>query len=96
VTGIGPVVSRTLLAEVPELGTLSGKRVAALVGLAPFADDSGRRRGTRPIRGGRAAARCALDQAALSARRFKPTLKRFAARLAAKGKAAKAVLIAVA
>ena len=96
VTGIGPVVSRTLLAEVPELGALGGKQAAALVGLAPFADDSGRHRGARHIRGGRAAARCALFQAALSARRWNPALKRFADRLAARGKAAKAILIAVA
>jgi transposase len=96
VTGIGPVVSRTLLAEVPELGAVTGKQAAALVGLAPFADDSGRHRGGRHIRGGRAAARCALYQAALSARRFNPVLRAFADRLAARGKAAKAVLVAVA
>lgn len=96
VPGIGPVVSRTLLAELPELGTRSGKRAAALVGLAPFADDSGRHRGARHIRGGRTAARCALYQAALSARRYNPALKAFADRLRARGKAAKAVLVAVA
>jgi transposase len=96
VPGIGPVVSRTLLAEVPELGTLDRKRAAALVGLAPFAHDSGQHRGARHIRGGRTAARCALYQAALSARRHNPVLKAFADRLAARGKAPKAVLVAVA
>jgi transposase len=96
VPGIGPVVSRTLLAELPELGSLSGKRAAALAGLAPYAADSGRWRGARRIRGGRTAARCALYQAALSARRHNPGLRAFADRLRARGKAAKAVLVAVA
>jgi transposase len=96
VPGIGPVVSRTLLAELPELGTLTGRQAAALAGLAPYADDSGRRRGARHIRGGRAAPRCALYQAALSARRHNPALRRFADRLAGRGKAAKLILVAVA
>lgn len=96
VPGIGPVVSRTLLAELPEIGTLSGKQAAALAGLAPFADDSGTHRGRRHIRGGRVSLRNVLYQAALSARRHNPVLKVFADRLAKRGKAAKAILIAVA
>jgi len=96
IKGIGPVVSRTLLAEFPELGTLTRQQVAALAGVAPVNRDSGRRAGRRFIAGGRAGVRTAVFQAALSARRHNPPLKAFADRLAAKGKAAKVVLIAVA
>jgi transposase len=96
IPGVGPQVSRTLLAAVPELGTLSGGRVAALAGLAPFADDSGSRRGGRHVRGGRADVRRALYLAALSARRHCAPLRAFAERLAARGKKAKVVLVAVA
>jgi transposase len=96
VPGIGPQVSRTLLAAVPELGTLSGGRASALAGLAPYADDSGPRRGVRRIRGGRADVRRMLYLAALSARRFCAPLREFAQRLAARGKKAKVVLVAVA
>jgi transposase len=96
IKGIGPVVSRTLLAEFPELGTLTRQQVAALAGVAPMNRDSGRRTGRRFIAGGRAGVRTAVFQAALSARRHNPALKAFADRLAAKGKAAKVVLIAVA
>jgi transposase len=96
IPGIGPVASRTLLAALPELGTLSGKKAAALAGLAPYDDDSGRRRGVRRVAGGRAEVRSALYMAALSARRHNPALRAFAARLAAAGKPAKVVLTAVA
>lgn len=96
IPGVGPVVSRTLLAEFPELGTLTRQQVAALAGVAPVNRDSGRRSGKRPIRGGRAGVRTAPFQAALSARRHNPALRAFADRLAARGKAAKVVLIAVA
>lgn len=96
IKGVGPVVSRTLLAEIPELGTLSRQQVAALAGVAPMNRDSGRRSGKRFIAGGRARVRTALFQAALSARRFNPVLKAFADRLTAQKKAAKVVLIAVA
>jgi transposase len=96
IPGVGPQVSRTLLAAVPELGTLSGGRVAALAGLAPFADDSGARRGGRHVRGGRADVRRAVYLAALSARRHCAVLRAFADRLAARGKKAKVVLVAVA
>lgn len=96
IKGVGPVVSRTLLGEFPELGTRTRQQVAAMAGVAPMNRDSGRRAARRFIAGGRAGVRTALFQAALSARRFNPPLKAFADRLTAKGKAAKVVLIAVA
>lgn len=96
IRGIGPTTARTLLAAVPELGTISGKRAASLVGLAPFDDDSGRRHGARHIAGGRADVRSVLYMAALSARRHNPALRAFAERLEAAGKPAKVVLTAVA
>jgi transposase len=96
VPGVGPVVARTLLADLPELGTLSGKQITALVGLAPVAHDSGTRRGKRPIAGGRASVRSALYLAALSAARYNPPLRAVRDRLRAAGKAAKVVLVAVA
>lgn len=96
VPGLGPVASRTLLAAVPELGTLSNRQVSALVGLAPFDDDSGRRRGYRRVAGGRADVRVVLYMAALSARRYNPALRVFAERLRAAGKPAKVILTAVA
>jgi transposase len=96
VPGIGPVVSRTLLAGLPELGTLTNKQAAALVGLAPMADDSGGRRGTRRVVGGRGLVRAVLYMAAQAARRHNPILKVFADRLAAAGKKPKVILVAVA
>jgi transposase len=96
ITGIGPVVSRTLLAAVPELGRLDRRRIAALVGLAPMADDSGQHRGVRRIQGGRSSVRSVLYMAALTARRFNPVLRAFADRLAAAGKRPKVILAAVA
>lgn len=96
VPGIGPGTARVLLAELPELGTLTGKQIAALAGLAPVARDSGTRRGRRVIAGGRATVRSALDMAALSAARYNPPLRAFRDRLRAAGKAAKVVLVAVA
>jgi transposase len=96
VPGIGPAVSRTLVAALPELGSLSRHKVAALVGLAPVADDSGERRGRRHIRGGRTEVRCVLYMAALSAARFNPVLRAFYQRLRAVGKEAKVALTAVA
>lgn len=96
IPGVGPVLSRTLLAELPELGTLSRERIAALAGVAPMNRDSGRSCGRRTVAGGRAPVRCVLYMAALAARRFNPALKAFADRLSAKGKAAKVVMVAVA
>jgi transposase len=96
IPGLGPVSRLTLLAALPELGTLSGSKLTALVGLAPFADDSGTQRGGRRIRGGRAAVRRVLYLAALTASRCNPALYAFRERLAAKGKKAKVILTAIA
>jgi transposase len=96
ITGIGPQVSRTLLAHLPELGRSSRQRIAALVGLAPFNDDSGTRTGPRHIRGGRSKVRVGLYQAAVAAIRHCPRMKAFYAALKARGKASRVALIAVA
>lgn len=95
VPGIGAATSRVLLAELPELGQLSRQQIAALVGLAPYPDDSGTIRGTRRVRGGRAPVRKALYMAALVAVRFNAPLKAVYTRLRAKGQAAKVALTAV-
>jgi transposase len=86
IPGIGQVVGRTLLASLPELGATDGSRLAALVGLAPFAHDSGTLKGTRHIRGGRADARRALYLATLSVVRRDGPLKEFVERLRSRGK----------
>jgi transposase len=96
VPGVGPVVSRTLLADLPELGTRPPGKLAALAGLAPFAADSGRRRGERHIRGGRREVRRALYMGALAVSRVPGPLREFARRLRARGKPSKVALIAVA
>jgi transposase len=96
VPGVGPQVSRTLLAELPELGTTSGRQLAALCGLAPFNRDSGRRQGPRRIYGGRSHVRAALYQAALVAMRWNAPLRGVYEGLLARGKAKKVALIAVA
>lgn len=95
VPGIGPTVARTLLAELPELGTLDRRAIAALVGVAPLNRDSGRVRGHRAIRGGRASVRQALYMAALVAARHNRPLQGFYQRLRAAGKPAKVALVAV-
>jgi transposase len=94
--GVGPQVSRTLLADLPELGTASGRQLAALCGLAPFNRDSGRRQGPRGISGGRSHVRAALYQAALVAMRWNAPLRAVYEGLLARGKAKKVALIAVA
>jgi transposase len=94
VPGIGPVMSRTVLAELPELGTLNRKQIAALVGVAPFNRDSGRWRGQRTIWGGRATVRRALYMAALVATRWNPSIRAFYQRLRAAGKSPKVALVA--
>ena len=96
ITGIGPQVSRTLLVHLPELGQRSRQSIAALVGLAPFNDDSGKTHGTRHVCGGRSKVRVSLYQAAVAAVRHCPTMKAFYATLKARGKASKVALIAVA
>jgi transposase len=94
VPGVGPVVSRTILSELPEIGTLSGKRIAALVGVAPVAKDSGRKSGVRSIAGGRASVRCGLYMAILSAVRYNPLIRAFYQRLREAGKAVKVAQVA--
>ena len=96
VPGVGPIVSYTLLGELPELGTLSHKQIAALAGIAPLARDSGKLRGKRMIWGGRASVRTALFMAAMCGRRWNPALKVFYERLIAAGKPKKVALIACA
>jgi transposase len=94
VPGMGPVCARTLVLDVPELGTLSRQRLAALVGVAPFTRESGTLRGRRTIWGGRAHVRATLYRSTLVAVRDNPVLKAFDERLRAVGKAAKVALTA--
>ena len=94
VPGVGKVTVSTLLTELPELGNLNRKQIAALVGLAPFAHDSGSFRGQRHIYGGRADIRRVLYMSALVAARHNPMIKIFYDRLVAKGKPKKVALIA--
>jgi transposase len=96
ITGIGPQVSRTLLAYLPELGQYNRQVIAALVGLAPFNDDSGTHSGQRHIRGGRSKVRVGLYQAAIAAIRHCQRMKAFYAGLKARGKASRVAIIAVA
>ena len=96
IPGVGPQVSRTLLAHLPELGQGSRQTIAALVGLAPYNDDSGKENRTRHIRGGRSKVRIGLYQAAVVAIRFCPEMKAFYVSLKARGKASKVALVAVA
>ena len=96
VPGIGPVASTMLIAEMPELGQISGAQAAALTGLAPIARDSGALRGKRAIGGGRHLLRHVMFQAALVASHHNPVLKPFADRLRAAGKPHKVVITAVA
>jgi transposase len=92
--GVGRILSATLLAELPELGTLNRKQIAALVGVAPLNRDSGTWRGTRSTWGGRAQVRRPLYMAALVARRCTPALRAFYERLLAAGKPKKVALTA--
>ena len=96
IPGIGPAVSRTLLFEFPELGTLTREAIAALAGVAPMNRDSGRWTGKRFITGGRAVVRTAVYMGTHAARKWNPALKAFADRLVTAGKPPKVVLIAVA
>ncbi len=92
--GVGPVLSATLLANLPELGSLDRKQVAALVGVAPFNRDSGKFKGKRTVWGGRASVRAALYMSALSATRHNPAIRAFYQHLLAKGKLKKVALTA--
>jgi transposase len=95
VPGIGKQTSRVLVGSLPELGSLTGKKIVSLTGLAPRARDSGTVRGARTIFGGRGEVRTALYMAALSAVRFNPVLRAFYRRLRTAGKSAKLALTAV-
>jgi transposase len=94
VKGVGPVTSTTLLADLPELGHLNRKKIAALVGVAPFNRDSGKMRGKRAIWGGRACVRNVLYMAALSASRHNPVIRDFYDRLIQAGKLPKVAIVA--
>lgn len=94
VPGIGPVASQTLLAALPELGQLTRHAIAALVGVAPMAQDSGAMRGKRVIAGGRASVRAVLYMATLTATRCNPAIRAFYQRLVAAGKPKKVALVA--
>lgn len=96
VPSVGSIIARTMLAELPELGTLDRRQIAALAGLAPWTRQSGQWRGKSFIGGGRAAARAALFMGAMAAIRFNPVLKAFHQRLIAAGKPKMVALIAVA
>ena len=96
VPGIGPVVSRTLIADLPELGNLNRKQIAALVGIAPLARDSGKMQGKRMVFGGRASVRNALYMAAVVGSRHNPILRAFYTRLRERGKPPEVALIACA
>lgn len=94
VPGVGPVLARTLMAELPELGTITHKRLCALVGVAPFNRDAGQGSGKREVWGGRAPVRAALYMGALVATRHNPAIKEFYERLLAAGKPKKVALVA--
>jgi transposase len=94
IPGVGPVLSATLLADVPELGTSGHKQIAALIGVAPLNRDSGHWRGKRSIWGGRAYVRAVLYMATLVATRYNPVVKVWYQRLQAAGKPKKVALVA--
>jgi len=94
IPGVGPVVSASLIADLPELGRLTRRQIAALVGVAPMACDSGKMRGRRQIRGGRFELRRALYMAAMAAKRYNPLIKPFYDRLIAAGKQRKVAITA--
>jgi transposase len=94
VPGVGAVVSATLLAQMPELGSLGRKQISALAGVAPYNHDSGRLKGKRAIFGGRAAVRAVLYMAAVTARRCNPVIRAMALRLEEAGKPFKLVIVA--
>ena len=93
-SGIGPIASATLIAELPELGKLNRREIAALVGVAPMANDSGNSRGRRHVQGGRSEIRRVLYMATLTAARYNPAIKAFYQRLLGAGKLPKVALVA--
>ncbi len=92
--GVGNTTAITLLAELPELGTLNRQQISALAGLAPYNRDSGTFKGSRSIRGGRASVRNVLYMAALTAKTWNPTIAKFAKRLEDQGKKFKVIMTA--
>jgi transposase len=96
VPSVGPGVARTLIVDLPELGHLGRRQICSLVGLAPFAKDSGKKAGARRIKAGRAAPRSALYLAAMNGARFNPVLKAMYERMLEQGKPKKVALIALA
>lgn len=94
VPGVGAVVSATLLASLPELGSLDGRQISALAGVAPLNKDSGKRTGHRRVWGGRSSVRSKLYMAAVCAIRFNPVIKKFYERLTASGKVFKVAITA--
>lgn len=94
VPGVGKVTATTLLAELPELGTLSRRKISGLVGVCPFSRDSGTQRGRRAIWGGRASVRASLYMAAIVAMRHNPVIRAFYQRLLAAGKLKKVAIVA--
>lgn len=96
VPGVGPVLSSTLITELPELGLLSGKQIASLAGIAPFPRDTGKFTGKRFCKGGRNSVRRVLYMATIAASRFNPVIKEFYENLCSRGKLKKVALIACA
>ena len=92
--GVGPVLSRTLLARVPELGQLNASEISLLIGVAPIADDSGKKKGVRRVRGGRTEVRNVLYMATRTAKRWNPVIRPFYTRLRAAGKPHKVAMVA--
>ena len=93
-SGIGPVASATLIAQLPQLGRLNRREIAALVGVAPMSNDSGNRKGRRRVQGGRFEIRRVLYMATLTAARYNPVIRAFYERLKAAGKLPKVALVA--
>lgn len=94
ITGVGPIVATGIISDLPELGSLNSKEIAALAGLAPYNRDSGNMRGKRTTWGGRASVRCILYMATLSAMRYNPQIKAFYERLCNAGKLKKVAMVA--
>ena len=94
VPGVGPVTAAILISDLPEIGTLDRKKIAALVGIAPYNDDSGRHSGRRRVKGGRESVSQVLYMATLAATRFNPTIQKFYQSLIKRGKVFKVALVA--